>query len=253
MHQFPIEIDNEGMSIRGTVYTPDRAKRHPTVLLLHGFTGQRIEAGFFFVQLARDLCDRNIAAVTFDFRHSGESDGSFDRMLVTGELSDTLRMAHWVQGQPFVDRSRMGLLGFSLGGLLAACTVARTGQFKALTLLAPTTVNNLHRHAGGKPDGEPVVMGPHVLHADFFKDLRTLNPVADVVKNPRPTLLVQGDADTAVPPEVSQAFVDAMQRAGVPVEVARIAEGDHVFSTPATRKQARETVTGWLARVLISP
>src|SRR5690606_27088048 len=181
----------------------------PTVLMLHGFTGQRIESGFLFVQLARALVKQGIAAVTFDFLHSGESDGSFDQMLVTGELADAMRITDWVRGQPFVDRSRLGLLGFSLGGLLACCVTGRTDAYRALVLLAPTTVANMSRHAGERGGGERVAIGPHQLHPQFFDDMRTLDPVGDCLRHPRPTLLVQGTADKAVPPNVSMTFVDA--------------------------------------------
>ena len=145
MTQEAFEVEVNGQTIRGTSYQPAVTTRVPSVLLLHGFTGQRIEAGFLFVQIARSLCARGIGAVTFDFRNSGESDGSFDQMLVTEELADALRMIRWVQGRPNVDRTRLGLLGFSLGGLLGAACMSRTDNIRSLALLAPTTVANLCR------------------------------------------------------------------------------------------------------------
>jgi dienelactone hydrolase len=250
MLQQAIEVERDGSIIRGTVYRPSAAGRVPTVLLLHGFTGQRIEAGFFFVQLGRTLAQRGIAAVTFDFLHSGESDGSFSQMLVSGQIKDALRMSAWLLGQPFADRSRLGLLGFSLGGLVASCVVGELGQYKALVLLAPTTASNLCRVAGEAPDGAPVTVGPHTLHPEFFRDLKTLNPVAQSALHPRATLLVQGEADTAVTPAVSQAYVDAMTRAGVPLTVERVAEADHAFGKPPHRQAVLSTVSQWLGRAL---
>ena len=47
------------------VYKPAADRRYPTVLLLHGFTGQRTESGFLFVRLARAMNRRGMAAVTF--------------------------------------------------------------------------------------------------------------------------------------------------------------------------------------------
>ncbi len=250
MQQSYIEVEQAGQVIRGTTYRPDGLQRGPAVLLLHGFTGQRIEAGFLFVTLGRLLAQRGIAAVTFDFRHSGESDGSFDQMLVTGELADALRMTTWLQSQPFADRTRLGLLGFSLGGLLAAACMARTDAYRALTLLAPTTVANICRFAGEQAADAPVTVGCHQLHRDFFRDVKTLNPVADVIRNPRPTLLVQGTEDQAVTPAVSQAYVAALQRTQVPCEHALIAGADHGFGKPTHRQQLCQTVVDFFARQL---
>ena len=152
-------------------YLPDHTGRSGTVLMLHGFTGQRIESGFMFVQLARRIAASGLAAVTFDFRHSGESDGSFDQMLVSGEIQDALQVTRWLGAQPFVDRSRLGVLGFSLGGLVAACAGAYSGAYSAMVLVAPTTQTNLSRYASQQRVGDSVVIGPHVLHPDFFDDL----------------------------------------------------------------------------------
>lgn len=253
IQQHAIEVAQHGMTIRGMAYRPSTTRRLPTVLLVHGFTGQRIESGFLFVRLARALCDRGVAAVTFDCRHSGESDGSFEQMLVSGELADVMRMIEWSQGQPFVDRSRLGLVGFSLGGLLAACGAGRFGDCRALALLAPTTVENICRYAAqsdSSPNAAAVTVGPHRLHRDFFNDVRTLDPIGDVTRHARPTLLVQGDGDRAVPPAVSQQFVDALKTANVPTRVVRIDEADHTFSHPDWQHRVISASVDFLATAL---
>lgn len=257
MPQQPIEVEHRRQAIRGCVYLPEAAgKRVSAVLFLHGFTGNRIEAGFAFVQTARALAARGIAAVTFDFRNSGESDGSFDQMLVSGELADALRMTEWLQGQPFVDRSRLAILGFSLGGLLAACTTARSAAFRALALWAPSTAenlsNNVCKRSNDCPAGEPLIVGAYTMHKDFLKDLAQFDAVKDVTKRPRPTLLVQGTGDKAVTPAVSQKFVDAMMSASVPVVHHLIQDADHGFSTPTTRQELIGVTTQWLVKQLTS-
>jgi len=255
MQQSSIEVDHKGQTIRGMVYSPDTPKRVPAVLLLHGFTGQRMETSFAFVQLGRALASRGVAAVAFDFLNSGESDGSFDRMLATGELADAMRMTEWLQGQPFVDRSRLGLLGFSLGGLIAGSVCGKTSVYRALALWAPTTpqnlVNNVCKRAGNNcPAGEPLTVGPYVLHQDFAKDVQSLAPLAGVARNPRPTLLVQGTGDTAVTPAVSQAFVDAMTAARIPVRHELIEGADHGFSSPSWRTKLIDVTASWFAETL---
>lgn len=250
MIQEPIEVIRAGAVIRGMTYRPgpaDRTRRCPAVLMLHGFTGQRMEAGFMFVSLGRALVQRGVAAVTFDFLHSGESDGGFEQMLVSGELADALHMARWTQSRPFVDRSRLAILGFSLGGLLASCVQARTGAFQAMALLAPTTAENLNRFARKKASEGRVLLGPHELHPRFFEDLGKHDPIGDAVRHPRPTLVVQGTADTSVPPEVSGAYVEALKRAGVPVTRQLIDGADHAFTKAAARQELIEMVSAWLA------
>ncbi|MDP6061104.1 MAG: prolyl oligopeptidase family serine peptidase, partial [Pirellulaceae bacterium] len=174
----------------------------------------------------------------------------FEQMLVSGELADTLRMTRWVQGWPFADRSRLAILGFSLGGLLASCADARMDAFRAMVLLAPTTVENLNRFARKKDGGGRVLLGPHELHARFFEDLSEHDPVIDVVHRSRPTLVVQGTADTAVEPSVSGCYVETMQRAGVPVTYHLIDGADHAFTKAQVRQELIDTVNDWLERQL---
>ena len=238
MQQSPIQLEHRGMMIRGTAYLPDAPGRRPTVLMLHSFAGNRIEGGFAFVRIARNLASRGIAAVTFDFLHSGESDGSFGQMLASGELADAQRMAEWVAGQPFVDRTRVGLYGFSLGGLLASCLNARVKMFRALALTAPTTPQNLVSNVLKRADAAgKITIGAHFLHPRFTEDVLKFDPLADAVKNPRPTLVIQGTGDTAVAPAVSQLYVDAMKKVGMPVTHQLVADADHNFGHPLWQKQ----------------
>jgi uncharacterized protein len=265
MPQHAFELDHNGQTLRGMSYLPQGNARFPTVLFMHGFTGNRMETGFAFVRLARKLVAQGIAAVTFDFINSGESDGSFDQMLVTQEVADAVKMTTWLQGQSYVDRSRMGVLGFSLGGLVAGCVSARTQAYKTMVLLAPTTSKNMCRHAkrDSMCDDGSVRIGPHCLNPQLFEDVMTLDAVGDCARHPgnneipsnlpaapRTTLVIQGTEDQTVPPAVSGEFVDAMQKAQMPVELHLIQHADHGFSRRVWQTEMISKSSDWLAKTL---
>lgn len=257
--QQPLEVTRNNQTIRGQIYLPDSAsiqRRCPAVLFLHGFTGQRMEPGFMYVYLARQLAHKGIAAVTFDFRNSGESDGHFSQMLPTQELDDALIITDHLAHIPVIDRSRLGLLGFSLGGLIAACTIAKTNIFKTLVLIAPTTVENICRYAtpSGTPAdavlSDPISIGPLNLNPDFFTNVKKLKPLTDCVQNPRPTLIIQGTGDQAVTPAVSQKYADSLNQAAVPLTEHIINDADHTFASPLWRDDLFETITTWTIKHL---
>ncbi len=253
--QSAFETLNRGQTIRGTVYRSDLVTgRGPTAIFLHGFTGTRIEPGFMFVRLARALNAKGIHAVTFDFIGSGESDGLFEEMLVSHELSDAQKVTQWAEGQSFVDRSRMGVIGFSLGGLLAASLTARHPSFKARVLLAPSTAHNLCRLTGDRDacvaPTTPMVYGAHTLAPSFFKDLQGFNGPADVAKCKAPTLVVQGTADTSVTPAVSQEYTDSLSKAGITNKTVLVPDGDHVFSKQPWQRAMIAAVVDWLPKHL---
>lgn len=250
MNQETFEIRTAPGVIRGTAYRAEGGGRRPTVMMCHGFTGNRIESGFLFVQIGRALAEAGIHAAAFDFLNSGESDGGFERMRVSEEIRDAGAVAHWLESQPWVDRSRLGGLGFSLGGLVVSGAHRRRGGFASLVLIAPTTAKNLGRVAGETPGNEGVAVGPHVLPPAFFDDLKRCDTTADAAKPVVPTLLAQGTADEAVPPSVSRHYAEAIAAAGGTVEQLTVEGANHPFSAPGPRRTLIDAVVGFCRRRL---
>lgn len=252
MTELPFGLQNHGMTIRGMAYLPDAqaaaAARYPTMLLFHGLGGDRIETAELFLRMARFLTARGYAVITFNFRHTPDSDGRLCDVVATDELSDALVMADWSAKQPFVDPRRLGLLGISLGGLIAACTVARTDAFKCLVLLNPTDVWNMRRIAGlyNDPPGPPFQYGTNVLNERFCDDVASLDPLGDVMKFKGPTLLVQGGRDGVVEPPVSDRYAYARRRIRLPIDQHMIPEGSHAFSSEQQQGLLYPVIGDWL-------
>lgn len=250
MSQQAFEVTTPAGVIRGMAYLADAGGRRPTVMMCHGFTGNRIESGFLFVRLGRALAQAGLHAVAFDFVNSGESDGSFEKMRVSEEIRDAGAVARWLEGQPFVDRSRLGGLGFSLGGLVVCGAHRRRGGFAALGLLAPTTAENLQRVAGGTNGSDPVRVGAYELPPAFCEDLEGCDTTADAASPVVPTLLVQGTADQAVPVAVSKRYADAIEAAGGEVRRELVEGASHVFNEPAHRRRVMEAVASFFREKL---
>lgn len=251
MAQRSFSIDVDGQAVRGTVYLAEgEDRRRPLAVMLHGFTDDRIGVSFMYTMLGRALNDAGIHAVSFDFRGSGESDGTFGQMLVSDHFEDAKRVLRWAAGQRYADRSKLALVGFSLGGLLASCVSAGDVPVAGLVLLAPTTPQNLRRRAERTPAGQVVTVGPHALHPRYFEDLQQFDSVADVVRRPRPTLMVLGTADAHVAPQISGQYEQAMREANVPLEVVTIEGADHTFNSPPGRLKMVDAVVSFLAATL---
>lgn len=121
-----------GQRVYGMLHRPTgEAPAHgwPSVILLHGFTGSRTSDHRLFPLLSRYLAARGVASLRFDFRGSGESHGDFSEMTVTREVEDTLAAFDYVRRQPGLDPQRVMLLGFSMGGLVAAQSATQARVF----------------------------------------------------------------------------------------------------------------------------
>jgi acetyl esterase/lipase len=78
--------------------------------------------------------------------------------------------------------------------------------------------------------------------------LRASNAISFIDKSDPPFLIMQGDADTLVPPKQSQMFYDALQKAGVKSELVMVPGVNHIFqgATDAQGKVIFDKVMAFL-------
>ena len=142
-----------------------------------------------------------------------------------------------------VESDKIGLLGSSAGGHLAACAgtlfdqeingcgdgatsdqVSERPDF--LVLLYPViTLTGPYVHAGSRER----LLGKNPAEALVNR----LSPDRQVTPRTPPTFLVHALDDTVVPPENSRLFHAALQQAGVPSELRLYEEGFHGFGLGA--------------------
>jgi uncharacterized protein len=139
LNEQSIHFEVQGQRVWGMLHLPLEVNAPvPAVLILHGFTGQRMEPHRLFVLFSRLLAEHGIASLRFDFRGSGESEGGFDEMTPSREVEDVIAAYQFLRSRPEIDSAKLGLLGLSMGGMVAALSVARPDlEFAALSLWAP--------------------------------------------------------------------------------------------------------------------
>src|SRR5690606_36670830 len=121
-------------TLRGMLHRPDGVDPTPAVILLHGLTGQHIESHRLFVQVARALADARFAALRFDFYGSGDSDGDYEEFTLDTELADACAGFDWLSTQSGIDPNRIGVVGLSLGGAIAALLAGQGPRVKTTVL-----------------------------------------------------------------------------------------------------------------------
>jgi len=155
-------------------------------------------------------------------------------------LQDAQRAVRLVRGRAAdfaLDARRIGFLGFSAGGHVAASVATR---FEA-RVYAPVDALDA---SSARPDFSillyPVIsMDPSIAHAGSRQALLGDTPsAADVARHSLenavtaatpPTLLVHASDDSAVLPDNSVRYYSALQRHGVPADLHVFARGQHGF------------------------
>jgi acetyl esterase/lipase len=183
-------------------------------------------------------------------------------------LQDVLRAVRIVRSRAaefHVDPARIGVMGSSAGGHLAACAgtlfdhpAGKTGapldavaaRPDFLILMYPViTLDDPYAHAGSRR----ALLGEHPT-ADL---LRLLSLEKQVTERTPPTLLIHTQEDRTVPVENSILFFQALTRAHVPAEMYLFEHGSHGMGMRdglGTASEWPKRAEEWLrARGLLSP
>ncbi len=238
------------------IHRPARRARVPGVVFFHGFTGDRMESHWLFVKCARALASEGLASLRFDFYGSGESDGSFREVTLSGELADARAAVAFFRRQPSVDPRRVALLGLSMGGTIAA-TLAASCRARALVLWAalahPAELRDLAERTtrlipGGKGARE---YGAHEVSPRFLDNLEKIDPLQALRRFKAPTLIIHPEKDELLPLHHPESLFRAA--AAACKEKVIVPGADHTFNSLAWERELIERSVSWFTTHLQPP
>jgi hypothetical protein len=135
------------LTLEGVLHVPD-ATPAPGAVVCHPHPQHGGDMENNVVTAAcRALAERGFAALRFNFRGTGASDGVFDDG--RGERDDVAAALNYLASLPGVDAKRVGLIGYSFGAMMAA--EAASGELRALALISPPLAYSDLRVAWGCP------------------------------------------------------------------------------------------------------
>jgi carboxymethylenebutenolidase len=131
------------LNIQGYLYRPAGAGPFSTIIYNHGSREGHESQLVPWVRIGGLFTDAGYAVLVPERRGYGKSDGSswsdsvgrdvgqrfLDRC--SAEADDVLAGANFAATLPFVDRNRLGIIGWSLGGIVSLLAVARSKIFRA--------------------------------------------------------------------------------------------------------------------------
>lgn len=164
---------SEGVTLNGWWIKPvgfDPGRTYPVLMYLYGGPGSQevIDswrgANYWWFQM---LAQEGYMVACVDNRGTGGRGEEFKKMtyLQLGhyETIDQIEAAKWLGSQPFVDKERIGIFGWSYGGYMSSlCLLKGNDVFKAAIAVAPVTnwkwydtiyTERYMRTEGENPDG----------------------------------------------------------------------------------------------------
>lgn len=247
--QEAVSIVHNQQVMRGMAHLPGTEKV-PAVILLHGFTGSKLEPHRFFLKISRELEALGIASFRFDFLGSGESDGDFEEMTVLKELAQANTILDYVKSHPAIHQNRITVLGFSMGGLVASLLAGdRPDEIEKLILVAPAgnmaeAAEEMERNAQYIESKSAFDIGGNLISGDFINELKTIEVWKRAAAFMNPVLLIHGTEDGAVRFQESHTYIENCYQGHsklVPIEGA-----DHTFNSFHWESQAIAAIAKFL-------
>lgn len=179
-------------------------RNRAVVLLLHGTSADRTS----LLPEVRLLSKADFGVLALDFPGYGSSEGTIT--WGAGERAAIEAAVDWLARRPDVDPNRIGAYGFSMGGYVLAQVAAGDRRIRAI-VFAATPTDMREQTAWEARRWGPFSRGPAELALSLSgMPLEDAPPVRCVEKiAPRPLLFLAGDADTTVPPPMTNALFAA--------------------------------------------
>lgn len=136
MSREPVHIDVDGLRLAGHLHLPADAPGEgdlPGIVLTGPFTGVKEQVVGLYAQR---LAAAGFAALAFDHRGFGESDGRPQHEDSAGKLADLRSAVGFLASHPAVGSDRVGLLGLCLGGGYAVRAAAFDPRVRAVAGVA---------------------------------------------------------------------------------------------------------------------
>jgi dipeptidyl aminopeptidase/acylaminoacyl peptidase len=239
------------------LHDPGRSGAGPGVLFLHGLGGNRMGSDYYLVRIARELAERGIASLRFDFTGCGESEGEFLPTTAAEQERDARAALEVLKRQDFVDPERLGVLGYSFGGCIAALLLADVPFHAAAFFAAVASPKRLLLDRGEEYvmsalcDDGYVPHGALKLGPALVEESRSLDPMPGLANSVADVLIVHGDKDERVDLEHARIFERALRgRPGTRTETMIVPGMGHGAGTPARQALTIERIVSWFEETL---
>jgi dipeptidyl aminopeptidase/acylaminoacyl peptidase len=248
---------SDGTTIEGVLFTPpdfSMKKKYPLLVVIHGGpTGvdQPIVNPDRYYPIERFVA-KGALVLRPNYRGSagyGEKFRSLNvRNLGVGDYADVISGVDSLIAKGWVDKDRLGSMGWSEGGYISAFITTSSDRFKAVSVGAGISdwmtyyVNT---------DITPFT--PQYLHATPWDDpeiYKKTSPITYIAKAKTPTLIQHGENDRRVPIPNAYELRQALEDHGVPVKMVVYKGFGHGITKPKQQRAVMEENEKWFAQYI---
>ena len=220
----------------------------PLILFIHG--GPDAQSNYGFNPTAQLFAAAGFATLAVNYRGSNGRGLVYQRAIFADwgnkEVVDLLGAVDQAVRSGVADSDRLGIGGWSYGGILTDYTIATTPRFKAAISGAGSALQLSMYGTDEYIAQYELELGPPWRSRDLWIKLSYPFFQADRIKTP--TLFMGGDLDFNVPITGGQQMYQALRELGVPTELVIYPNQHHGLSVPSFLKDRLDRYVAWYTR-----
>ena len=248
----------DGTEIHGTVVKPPgfvAGRKYPTVLWIHGGPNGQDEHSLVldgYQYEPQMFAAKGFVVLRVNYRGGSGRGIAFAKAILADwghkEVQDLLAGVDYLVAQGIADPNRLGVGGWSYGGILTDYTIASDGRFKA-AISGAGSANQLATYGSD----EYVLqynneLGPPWSNPALW--IKVSYPFFHADRIHTPTLFMGGSKDFNVPIIGGEQMYQALRTLSVPAQLIVYPGQHHVFTRPSFIKDIAERMSAWLDRYI---
>ncbi|MCU1294571.1 MAG: peptidase prolyl oligopeptidase active site domain protein [Bryobacterales bacterium] len=243
----------DGTEVHGLLTLPpafDRSKKYPTLLRIHGGPNGQDDHQFEYGN--QIFAANDYVVINVDYRGSSGRGEKYGQSIFADwgnkEVADLLAGVDHVVQMGIADPDRLGIGGWSYGGILTDYSIASTNRFKAAISGAGSALQlsmyGIDQYVF-QYDNE---LGPPWKNPDAW--MKVSYPFFKADRIHTPTLFMGGDKDFNVPLAGGEQMYEALRSLGIPTELVVYPGEFHGFRRPSFLADRYTRYLAWYDKYL---
>jgi dipeptidyl aminopeptidase/acylaminoacyl peptidase len=250
----------DGTEIHGLLIKPaafEAGRRYPTILWIHGGPNGEDEHSLLFdgypLALERQLlAAQGYVVLAINYRGSSGRGSAFQQAILADwghkEVEDLLAGVDHVIALGIADGSRLGIGGWSYGGILTDYTIASDRRFKAAVSGAGSADQLALYGSDEYIFQENNEIGPPWKNQAAW--LKLSYPFYHADRITTPTLFMGGDKDFNVPINGGEQMYMALRTLGITTRLVVYPDQYHILTRPSYIRDRADRILAWYAHYL---
>jgi dipeptidyl aminopeptidase/acylaminoacyl peptidase len=250
----------DGTQIHGQIVKPPdfvSGRRYPTIVWIHGGPNGQDDHSLLLEgygpPLERQLfATHGYVVLAINYRGGTGRGAKFARSITADwghkEVEDLLAGVNYAIAQGIADPARLGVGGWSYGGLLTDYVIASDTRFKA-AICGAGSGNQLSTYGADEYVMQyNAEIGPPWRNTALW--LKVSYPFFHADRIRTPTLFLGGDKDFNVPIAGGEQMYQALRTLGIPAQLIVYPGEYHVLTRPSFLVDRSERYLGWMGKYL---